>query len=163
MIGMIVYVQELIGNNWKITGQLFATQYFSISETKMVSMFWQSHSHPFFGLVLRIRPEIVWGQTSQPVRRIQKHIRYHCQSSNFCPGPVNPLYDFCIKQIRNCYQKNQMLQLSVTMMSWVRVWLELRLFTTQFANYYNHINIFPWKFSQVFYNLRIKDVKCLLQ
>ena len=93
-------VQELIGNNWKITGQLFATQYFSISETKMVSMFRQSHSHPFSGLVLRIRPETVWGQTSQPVRRIQKHIRYHRQPSNFCPGLV--LYGFCLKHIRNC-------------------------------------------------------------
>ena len=102
------YVQELIGNNWKITGQLFATQYFSISETKMVSMFRQSHSHPFSGLVLRIRPETVWGQTSQPVRRIQKHIRYYRQSSNFCPGLV--LYGFCLKQIRNCYQKTQKLQ-----------------------------------------------------
>lgn len=117
MIGMIVYVQELIGNNWKITGQLFATQYFSISETKMVSMFWQSHSHPFFGLVLRIRPEIVWGQTSQPVRRIQKHIRYHRQSPNFCPGLV--LYGFCLKQIRNCYQKTQKLQNKTICFKWM--------------------------------------------
>ena len=71
-------------------------------------MFRQSHSHPFSGLVLRIRPETVWGQTSQPVRRIQKHIRYYRQSSNFCPGLV--LYGFCLKQIRNCYQKTQKLQ-----------------------------------------------------
>ena len=59
MIGMIVYVQEVIGNSYEIAGQLFATQYLSISETKMVSMFRQSHSHPFSGLVLRIRPETV--------------------------------------------------------------------------------------------------------
>ena len=117
MIGMIVYVQEVIGNSYEIAGQLFATQYLSISETKMVSMFWQSHSHPFSGFILRIRPEIVWGQTSQPVRRIQKHIRYHRQSSNFCPGLV--LYGFCLKQILNCYQKTQKLQNRTICFKWI--------------------------------------------
>ena len=114
---MIVHVQELIGKNYKIAGQLFATQYLSISETKMVSMFRQSHSHPFSGLVLRIWPETVWGQTSQPVRRIQKHIRYHRQSSNFCPGLV--LYGFCLKQILNCYQKTQKLQNRTICFKWI--------------------------------------------
>ena len=117
MIGMIVYVQEVIGNSYEIAGQLFATQYLSISETKMVSMFWQSHSHPFSGFILRIRPEIVWGQTSQPVRRIQKHIRYHRQPSNFCPGLV--LYGFCLKQILNCYQKTQKLQNRTICFKWI--------------------------------------------
>ena len=48
-------------------------------------------------------------------------------------GPNFQHSNFVIPKLADEMPRPSMLQLSVTMMSWVRVWLDFRLFTTQLS------------------------------